>query len=317
MGLFHRYTTPGRGVTKEEAAASFGLRRFFSTFADKFWKIITLNLLFFLVNLPIFFYFASLAGVGGVPYSSPAGVLFQPLEGVLLHGQNPALQALGGVVGIQVLTAYPSVWTNLLSLVGALTLITFGLASAAMTYVQRNFVQARPTEVASDFFSCIKRNWKQSILLGLIDLLFVFVIAFDLVNYLYANQSFSMLLMLYATAVISILYLLMRPYLYLMSVTFDIKIPRMIKNSFLLATRAIGRNLLCGVVALAVLVLNVLVFAFLPSMGVAMLFIFTVSIAWFVQIYGAWPVVKKYMIDPYYEETPAESSQESVFEDRG
>ena len=71
--------------------------------------------------------------------------------------------------------------------------------------------------------------------------------------------------------------------------------------------------------ALLVLVLNAVVFAFIPSLGVGMLFIFTVSIAWFLQVYGAWPVVKKYMIDPFYEEKVEEEAPktEKVFEDRG
>ena len=108
----------------------------------------------------------------------------------------------------------------------------------------------------------------------------------------------------------------MRPYMYLMSVTFDLNIRKIIKNSLVLAVNGLGRGILCGILALAVLFLNMTVFSFIPSLGVAMLFIFTVSIAWFFQIYGAWPVVKKYMIDPFYEETVQEQG-ESVFQDRG
>jgi hypothetical protein len=48
-----------------------------------------------------------------------------------------------------------------------------------------------------------------------------------------------------------------------------------------------------------------------------MLFIFTVSLSWFFQIYGAWPLVKKHMIDPFYEEeTVEENEEEAVFRDR-
>ncbi len=318
MGLLNGFLKPGKGVRKEDVRSDFGFRRFFSTFGDKFWKLVTLNLLFFLVNLPLFAVFAYLAGVGGVPYQTPTNVLFAPLHGVMLHGENPALNTLYGVVGIQVQHSYPSTTTNVLLLVGLLSFLTFGLGTAAMTYIQRNFVKGEPVSVGEDFFVCIKRNWKQSILLGVLDLIFVFVFALDLVNYLFANQSFGMLVMLYATAFLFILYLLMRPYLYLMCVTFDIKTIKIIKNAWILAISGIGRNLLCGVLALAVLLLNVILFRFLPSLGVGMLFIFTVSIAWFFQVYGAWPVVKRYMIDPYYEEqSVSEEPEEAVFEDRG
>jgi uncharacterized membrane protein YesL len=187
-----------------------------------------------------------------------------------------------------------------------------------MTYVQRNFVRRQPVDVAEDFFLCIKRNFKQAMLLGLADLAVLFVIAFDLVSYFYTNQSFGMLLLMYFTGFLSILYFLMRPYLYLMCVTFDLKISKIFKNACILAVSGIWRNLLFGVLAVLVPILNVVVFGFVPSLGVGMLFIFTVSLAWFFQIYGAWPVIKKHMIDPFYEESvSAESESEAVFEDRG
>ncbi len=318
MGLFNAYLKPGKGVRKKDVAENFGVKRFFTTFGDKFWRIVTLNLMYFLANCPIFGLFAYLAGVGGVPYQTPVNVLFQPLYGVMLHGENPSLNALYGVLGVQIEHGYPSVWTYVLFGVGLLTLFTFGISTAAMTYIHRNFIRREPVDLAEDFFHCIKRNFKQSLALGLIDLGILFVIAFDLVSYFYSNQSFAFLLLLYLTGFLSILYLLMRPYMYLMCVTFDLKITKILKNSCILAVTGIGRNILCSLFALAVLILNVVVFTFIPSLGVGMLFIFTVSIAWFFQVYGAWAVIKKHMIDPFYEEkSEKEEKEEAVFTDRG
>ncbi len=318
MGLFNRYLVPGKGIRKKDVAENFGFKRFFTTFGDKFWRLVTLNLMYFLVNCPIFGLFAYLAGVGGIPYRTPTGVLFQPLYGVMLHGENPAHQALYGVVGTQVEHGYPSAFTYVLLAIGLLTLLTFGLSTASMTYIQRNFIRREPVDLAEDFFLCIKRNFKQSLVLGLVDLGILFVIAFDLVNYLYSGQSFGYLLLFYLTIFLSALYLLMRPYLYLMSVTFDLKLGKIIKNACILTVSALVRNLFCSFLALLVLALNVVVFAFIPSLGVGMLFIFTVSIAWFFQVYGAWPVIKKHMIDPFYEETSEKvPSEETIFEDRG
>lgn len=320
MGFFHSFQ-PGKGIKKEDVAKNFGFRRFFTTFGDKFWRLVELNLLYFLVNLPLFAIFAYLAGVGGTLYQTPAGVLFQPLAGVMMHTKSPALDALFGVVGTQVQHSYPSTVTNILLGVGLLSLVTFGLSNAALAFVQRQFVRGEPVDMAPDFFGCIKKNWKQSILLGILDLVFVFVIAFDLFSYVYVNQSFGFLIMLYLTIFLSVIYLLMRPYMYLLCVTFDLKIGKIIKNSWILAINGIGRGLFCGFFALLVILANYMVFHFIPSLGVGMLFILTVSIAFFFQIYGAWPVVKKLMIDPFYEEKEAgeeaESKEESVFEDRG
>ena len=317
--MFHLNQKPGKGVKKKDVVNAFGFRRFFTSFGEKFWRIVVLNLLFFLTNCPIFGLFAYLAGVGGVPYRTPVSVLYQPLSGVMLHGKNPALEALSGVVGVQIKQGYPSLWTKVLLGVGFLTLFTFGVSTAAMTYIHRNFIRREPVDLAEDYFLCIKRNFKQALLLGLLDLLILFLIAFDLVSYFYSNQNFAFLLLLYLTAFLSVLYFLMRPYLYLMCVTFDLKIVKMLKNACILAVTAIGRNLLWSFLALLVPALNVAVFAMVPSLGVGMLFIFTVSIAWFFQVYGAWPVVKKHMIDPFYEESDAvpEGGEEAVFEDRG
>ncbi len=320
MGLFNGYIKPGKGVRKKDVAENFGFKRFFTTFVDKFWRIVTLNLLFFLVNCPIFGLFAYLAGVGGTPYMSPSNVGFQTLHGMMLHGNDPGLNSLYGVLGVQVPNSYPSVWTYVLLGVGLLTLLTFGLSSAAMTYILRNFIRREPVDLGEDFFHCIKRNFKQSLVLGFVDIGFLFVIAFDLVSYVYSTQNFGMLLLLYLTGFLSLLYLLMRPYMYLMCVTFDLKISKILKNSWILAISGIGRNLFCSFFSLLVLLLNILVFLFIPSLGVGMLFIFTISIAWFFQVYGAWPVIKCHMIDPFYEEVTVsgnESKEEAVFEDRG
>ena len=179
MGIFNSYIKPGKGVQKKDLSENFGIKRFFETFGDKFWKLVVLNLLFFLVNCPVFALFARLAGVGGVPYQAPVNVLFQPLAGVMLHGENPALSALYGVLGIQVEHGYPTTVSHILTIVGLLSIFTFGISSAAMSYVQRNFVRRQPTDVAEDFFLSIKRNFKDALVLGLFDLVALFIIAFD------------------------------------------------------------------------------------------------------------------------------------------
>ena len=316
MSLFNRYTIPGKGIKKGQIPQNFGIRHFFSVLRDKFWKLVILNLLFFLVNLPVFGLFAYLAGVGGVPYPAPASVLYQPLWGVVRHGQTPAFQALQGVLGVQVIHRYPTYITYSLLGAGLLVLLTFGAANAAMTRIQRDFVRGDPVSVGEDFFWAIRDNYKQAIILGLVDIGFVFVFLFDVVNYLYANQTFGFLVLLYATFFIFLIYLFMRPYLYLQCVTFDVKIPKMIKNAWILAIAGIRRNLLCFIVSALIATVNVVLFTFVPSLGVGMLFIFTVSLAWFLQVFGAWPVLKKHMIDPFYEEkAPASSGEEVIFED--
>lgn len=319
MGLFNRYIKEGKGIKKEDVLKGFGFKKFFQLIGDKFWRLCTLNLLYFAVNLPVFGLLAYLSTVGGIRYFAPANVLYQPLHGVMLHGSNPALEALRGVVGVQIESYYPGTVTKILLYIGCLTILTFGIGNAAMTYIQRNFVKDEHTDLGSDFFGCIRRNWKQSILLGIFDLLFAFVAAFDVISYANSNGSFVMLLLFYLTIFLTILYLFMRPYMYIMAVTFDIRFFKIIKNSYILAIAGMKRNLLCGLAAALILFLNFEIYMFVPALGTILLFLMSLSLAWFMQIYGAYPVVKKHMIDPFYTEKSEAELKEggAVFTDRG
>lgn len=318
MGLFSSFQKPGKGVKKSDVTREFTFKRFFVTLGDKFWNIVVLNLLFFTSNLPVFGLWAYTASVAGVAYQHPAGVLYQPLAGVMRIEDSPALRALYGVVGVQVENYYPSSVTYIFLWVGLLTLLTFGISTAAMTFVLRNFIRREPVDLGSDFFGAVKKNWKQGILLGLIDVFFVFVIAFDLVSYLNGNQSFVMLLMLYLTVFLAFLYYCMRPYLYLQIVTFDVKIRKAIKNAYILAIAGIGRNLLFAALSVLVAVLDWILFLYLPPLGAALFFLVIIALMWFVQLYGAWPILKKHMIDPFYEEKEIEPADgEAIFEDKG
>lgn len=317
MGLFNSYSKPGKGVKKSDVTKEFTFKRFFVTLGDKFWNIVVLNLIFFATNLPVFGLWAYTASVAGVAYQHPASVLFQPLAGVMRLDSSPALNTLYGVTGIQVENYYPSSFTYVFLWVGLLTLLTFGISTAAMTYVLRNFIRREPADLGQDYFGSIKKNWKQAILLGLIDVLFVFVIAFDLVSYLTGNRGFLMLVMLYLTVFLAFLYATMRPYLYLQIVTFEIKIPKAIKNAYILSIAGFGRNLLFTLLSAFVAAADYILFLFLPPLGAALFFLLTVALMWYVQLYGAWPVLKKHMIDPFYEEKKIDPEQEAVFEDRG
>ena len=318
MKLFNRYAKPGKGVSKAEAENRYGFRGFFSLIRDRIWQIVITNLLFLLVNLPLFGLLAYVGRVGGVTFQAPVNPLYPVYQGIAAHGHTPSFFAMNGIWGTQVEARYPSALTQVFFWVGLLSLITFGLGTAAMTYIHRNYTKGEPTDLWFDFFSAIKKNWKQAILLGLIDLGLIFVIFFDLSSYYYST-SYVMLLLMYVTLFISIIYLLMRPFLYLQIVTFRVKIPKAIKNAYIMALAGVKRNLFCSISAALVLALNVVIFLFLPSMGVVMTLMLTISLAWFLQIFGAWPVVQKYMIDPYYKSAaPAKPlpEEERVFTDR-
>ena len=125
-------------------------------------------------------------------------------------------------------------------------------------------------------------------------------------------------LFFYIILLFSILYFMMRFYIYLIMITFDLPIIKIIKNSLIFSLLGIKRNLMAAIGVFIVAFLNFSLYYLVPSVGMIMPFIWTFSISSFVSAYCAYPIIKRYMIDPYYEDKKEEpSSDERVFTDRG
>ena len=84
----------------------------------------------------------------------------------------------------------------------------------------------------SDFKYSIKRNWKQGMLLGILDLLFICIIIYDLLIFRLSTGSFYSFLF-GIMVVVAMLYSMMRYYMYIMLVTFDLSLWKIIKNAFI------------------------------------------------------------------------------------
>ena len=93
----------------------------------------------------------------------------------------------------------------------------------------------------------------------------------------------------------------MRPYIYLMLVTFDLSILKMFKNALLFTVLGVKRNImsLLGILLLVGIEFALLMLYF--PLGVILPFVGLFSIGYMMQIYGAYPKIKEIMIDPYYE----------------
>ena len=113
----------------------------------------------------------------------------------------------------------------------------------------------------------------------------------------------------------------MRYYIYTLLITFNLSIPKIFKNAFIFAFLGLKRNLLALVGVALVLFINVQLFYMLPVLGILLPLVITFSLCNFITGYASYPVIKKYMIDPYYSDNDGEndegSNEESVFVDRG
>ncbi|MPM69482.1 hypothetical protein SDC9_116427 [bioreactor metagenome] len=131
--------------------------------------------------------------------------------------------------------------------------------------------------------------------------------------------GFGMQLMFYVSIGLGFIYAAMRFYMYIILVTFKLNTYKIIKNSFIFALLGIKRNLLAFIGILLTISINYFFYMMFPPIGVVMPFIITFSLCAFISAYAVYPIIKKYMIIPYYPDADKqpESDVEPVFVDRG
>ncbi len=220
-----------------------------------------------------------------------------------------------------------------------LPIVTNGLAQVGMAYVCRTASRDKHTFVTSDFFDAIKKNWKKALPLGILNTIIFAILVADLyVLYIFWTQNFinkvwgSMIFaasMFFYTA-----FSFAKFYQYTLMITFDFKFKTLIKNSWLFATLGIKHNIIIGVVLSLIYFAGFWVIAINPNVGVPLAMIFCMFIlpafrSFLIQ-FNVFPEIKKYIIDPYYNEHPDEDiekrrelgllddeNEEAVFEDMG
>lgn len=315
--LYNFMTRDGKGVKKEEILGPPNLKNFFKLFSRKVTTLLTVNLMFVFGNFPFIFVFMAISGNFHAQSTAASSHMFGPLHGILLHSPNtPASAALFGVYGLQFPKYYPSVWVYVLFGLATLLLFTYGPVSSGFTYLIRNMVRQKPIFLWSDFVDTIKRNIKQSIPLGIIDLLFSFLICYDIVFFFANTGTFTKNLMFWLAIVISVLYVIMRFYMYILLVTFDLKIKKIIKNSFIFTLLGFKRNIVAFLGIVALILINYYLYIFVPPIGFIFPFVFLFAWSAFIAAYAAFPIIKRYMIDPYYEEKTDNETGEKIFTDR-
>ena len=281
------------------------LKYFFKLLFRKFSKLVTLNLMMLFQILPliciflIYFFasktysqispeFASLLGVHTISNSAGASILF---ELNLAQLGSPLIKdyELAIIMGL-----------------GAFLLITWGWQNTGSTYVLREMVTGKPAFVWSDYFHAVKRNFKQSFWFGIFDALIITVLAIDFVHLYYSDSGFFESFLFFIICGIIILYSIMRMYFYLMIVTFDMSFKKLLKNALIFAILGIKRNIMAALGVVALIALNVFLIALLLPYGVAIPIIlpclYLLSVTAFMSAYAAFPIIKKYMIDPYEDE---------------
>lgn len=193
----------------------------------------------------------------------------------------------------------PAVIRNLLLVVSCLA---FGPVKAGITYVLRNFSMQQHAWL-SDVWDKAKENWKQGMLVGIIDFVVLFLFVFN-ITYRGGDNDFSgnaLMAMKYVSILAAFIYCIMRKYIYLMMVTVDLTTVALFKNAWLLTFLGAGRNLASTfgnaaiwiIVIAATIVVNHMVEFVVPLL----LYSFT----GFINVSSCYPLVDKYLVIPIKE----------------
>lgn len=231
MGLFFNYSKPGPGIDKN-APKKKGIFLYFELYFRKFWKMIQANLLYFICSIPMLLIYMAFFMFFVVPYMTD-------VIGVLSGGDAEA-QAI-----------YMLMFTVLFSII---TLILWGSgpASAGYAYLMRCFAREEHAWIMSDFKDKFKENFKQAIVVSIVDIVILFVSTTAIRFYVgsYQNTHSTLYLMLASLVVIVfVLYTFMHYYIYQLMVTFENSLSQLYRNSAILAIGFLPMNIILTLIS--------------------------------------------------------------------
>ena len=241
MGIFNSdYSKPGKGVD-ETGAGSEGIVLFFEIFLRKFWKLIQVNLLFCVANIPVFLILLYLTGTFS--------------NAVLSTFPNQ----VAGIVGLsapdfdnaEFLMIYRAIDIGVRLAVSILFTVFWGSgpAYAAMHYVLRNYSREEHSFILSDFWDAIKDNFVQSLLVFVIDLAFMFLFFYGI--YFYSTQSSILRFAKYLVYCLFAFYTITHLFIYPLMVRYRLKFTQLLRNSALFAIASLPYSILVIVILAA------------------------------------------------------------------
>ena len=258
MGLFNNYTKEGPGVDVN-APRKRGIFLYFEIVGRKFWNFLKANTLYFLCSIPVLIAIM---------------FLIAPLLTQILLPQN--LYDDSAIV----------ILTNALVTFILYNYFGAGPISAAYSYVTREFTRSKPVWVLSDGFDAFKANWKQSLMLLVVDFLFMFFVMIA-IKYYGSGTGILSFVLCYMMIFIFVIYALAHSFAYQIIVTYKCSFINVIKNSIIMTLAKLPMCLLLGFITL---VLNIVIIYYVGSMDILL----------FCVVYGVLAtIITKYPLEFY------------------
>ncbi|MBR6514194.1 MAG: DUF624 domain-containing protein [Clostridia bacterium] len=304
--LYNLFNPQGNGneIPKDDLVGPDDLPKCFKLIGRNITNLLSLNLMIIFGNFPLMFALFALTGNLSIQTTAPSSMLFAPLYGVMQFDRSPVLQSLYGVLGLQTVIYTPTVWTYVCTALTLLILFTNGYVCVGANYVLRGMVRRDPISLWSDFWGAIRRNKKQGLIMGIIDAAVIGILIYNIATCM-INPTLPVLfwqasgtLILYLNYLLLALYMIMRFYIYILLITFDLSIWKIIKNSLIFTFINLKRNILALTGIILAAIITWVLFAFFMPGAITLAITFLFSVSMFFGAYAAYPKIKEIMIDP-------------------
>ena len=196
----------------------------------KLWDLIKLNMLYLLTAIPLFSVTMVIVGIVSSTITDLIVVVFGDAAMVSFD------------VIMRIILAF---WFMII--------LGLGPVTAGYTYIIREYSREHYCWIISDFFERFKSNFKQGILLWIIDLavFFLLVVAFKF----YMNRGIFILQ--YIILLAGVMYAMIHIYIYQMMVTFDLSLKSLFRNSLIMSIAKAPASLI-------ILLSNIIIYAIIP-----------------------------------------------------
>lgn len=312
-------TRDGKGLSKNSNDKVGGIKRFFISYKDNFGKITSVNIFMVIGNFPLIFLIATLSGLTKAQGFMPSYDVFQNLAGFFANNIPSAhSMSLFAHEGLQTVIYRATTTTYVFYALAALTLFTFGIVNVGTAYILRNIAKGEPVFLWSDFWYAVKRNWKQALPFGMIDAGINLLLIWNIYSmFISSTGSFFTNTMFWCNIVLFVLYFVMRYYIYIQMVTFNLSVFKILKNSLIFSLLGFKRNAVAFLGILAGILIELICVigagGILLPFGIALPFLILFSSFAYMKVYAAYFKIKEVMIDPYLKEHPEEAPQ--IYED--
>lgn len=279
MGLFgNNYAKPGPGIDKN-APQKKGIFRYFEIFFRKFWKLLQVNMLYFICSIPML------------------AIMF-----VLAPISTDFIDKMAALAGVEAEMAveYSATISLMLRSLFAVIMLTFwgsGPASAGYAYITRCFTREQHAWILSDFKEKFIENFKQSIVVSIVDVVILLVATVGINFYFVTYRSTGSQVWLLACCLMCtmlFIYTFMHFYIYQFMVTFSANIITLYKNAFIFSLAQLPMSVLLGALAVAI---NFIMFSYLHPLFVLFIdFIIGISLMRFPIEYSAARAIQKKLL---------------------